>query len=45
MAGRKNHSPEDIVSLLQRFDELLAQGMTVEFACREIGVSALKCYK
>jgi len=45
MAGRKNHSPEDIVRLLQRFDELLAQGMTVELACREIGVSAPTYYK
>ena len=45
MAGRKNHSPGDIVRLLQRFDELLAQGMTVELACREIGVSAPTYYK
>ena len=45
MAGRKNHSPEDIVRLLQRFDELLAQGMTVELACREIGVSVPTYYE
>jgi len=45
MAGRKNHSPENIVRLLQRFDELLGKGMTVELACREIGVSAPTYYK
>jgi len=45
MAGRKNHSPEDIVRLLQRFDELLGKGMTVELACRELGVSTASHYK
>jgi putative transposase len=45
MAGRKNHSPEDIVRLLQRFDELLGKGMTVELACRELGVSTATYYK
>ena len=45
MAGRKNHSPEDIVRLLQRFDELLGQGVTVELACRELGVSTTTYYK
>jgi transposase-like protein len=45
MAGRKNHSPEDIVRLLQRFDELLGKGMTVELACRELGVSTASYYK
>ena len=45
MAGRKNHSPEDIVRLLQRFDELLGQGVTVELACRELGVSTATYYK
>jgi len=45
MAGRKNHSSEDIVRLLQRFDELLEKGMTVELACREIGVSTASYYK
>jgi len=45
MAGRKNHSPEDIVRLLQRFDELLAQVVTVELACREFGVSTATYYK
>ena len=45
MAGRENHSPEDIVRLLQRFDELLAQGVTVELACRELGVSTATYYK
>jgi hypothetical protein len=29
MAGRKNHSPEKIVRLLRRFDEVLDQGATV----------------
>ena len=32
MAGRKNHSPEEIVRLLKRCDELLAKGVTVELA-------------
>ena len=45
MAGRKNHLPEDIVRLLQRFDELLGKGMTVELACRELGVSTATYYK
>ena len=45
MVGRKNHSPEDIVRLLQRFDELLGKGMTVELACRELGVSTATYYK
>ena len=45
MAGRKNHSPEEIVWLSQRCDEVLAQGVTVELACREIGISALTYYK
>jgi putative transposase len=45
MAGRKNHSPEDIVRLLRRFDELLGKGMTVELACRELGVSTAPYYK
>ena len=45
MAGRKNHSPEDIVRLLQRFDELLGKGMTVQLACRELGVSTASYYK
>ena len=40
MTGQKNHSPENIVRLLQSFDEVLAKGVTVEPACREIGVSA-----
>jgi len=41
----KNHSPEEIVWLLQRFDEVLAQGVMVELACREIGISAPTYYK
>ncbi len=45
MAGRKNHSPEEIVRLLQRCDEVLAQGVTVELGCREIGISAPTYYK
>ena len=45
MAGRKNHSPEEIVRLLQPFGEVLAQGVTVELACREIGVGAPTYYK
>lgn len=45
MAGRKNHSPKDIVRLLQGFNELLAEGMTVKLACREIGVSAPAYFK
>jgi len=45
MAGQKNHSPEDMVRFLQRFGELLAQEVTVELACREIGVSTAMYYK
>ena len=45
MAGRKNHSPEEIVRLLQRCDEVLAQGVTVELACRKIGINTPTYYK
>ncbi len=44
MAGRKNHSPEEIVRLLQRFDELLAQGMTVEWSAVVISDSGVDCF-
>jgi len=45
MASRKNHSPEVIVRLLQRSDELLEIGLTVEWACREVGTSSPTYYK
>lgn len=45
MASRKHHSPEDIVRLLQRIDELLGNGSTIELACREVGVSTASYYK
>ncbi|MDE0973487.1 MAG: transposase [Candidatus Nanopelagicales bacterium] len=45
MAGRKNHSPEKILRLLQRFDEVLAQDVTVELACWEIRISAGAYYE
>ena len=45
MASRKNHSPEDIVRLLQRCNELLEKGLTVELACREVGISSPTYYK
>ena len=45
MASRKHHSPEDIVRLLQRIDELLGNGSTIELACREAGVSTASYYK
>jgi transposase-like protein len=40
MASRKNHSPEDIVRLLQRHNELLGKELTVELVCREVGISS-----
>ncbi len=45
MASRKHHSPEDIVRLLQRIDEFLGNGSTIELACREVGVSTASYYK
>jgi len=36
---RKNHSPEQIVRMLQQADVTVAQGGTVEQTCREIGIS------
>jgi transposase-like protein len=45
MAGRKNHSSEDIVLLLQRINELLGNGSTIELSCREVGVRAASYYK
>ncbi len=39
MTSRKHHSPEDIVRLLQRMDEHLGKGLTVELACREVVIS------
>jgi len=36
---RKNHSPEQIVRMLQQADVTVAQGGTVEQACRELGIS------
>jgi transposase-like protein len=45
MASRKNHYPEDIVRLLQRCNELLGNGLAVELACREAGISSATCYK
>jgi len=45
MASRKNHSPEDIVRLLQRCNELLEKGLTDELACREVGISSPSYYK
>ena len=45
MASRKNHSPEDIVRLPQCCDELLGNGLTVELACRKVGISSPTYYK
>ena len=45
MAGLKNLSTEKIVRLLWRCDEVLAQGVPAELACREIGISAPTYYK
>ena len=35
MACKKNHSPEDIVRLLQRCDELLEKVLAVELVCTD----------
>ncbi len=45
MTSRKHHSPEGIVRLLQRMDEHLGKGLTVELACREVSVSRATYYK
>ncbi len=45
MTSKKHHSPEDIVRPLQRMDEQLGKGLTVELACREVGVSLASYYK
>jgi transposase-like protein len=45
MTSRKHHSPEDIVRLLQRINEHLGKGLTVELACREIAISPATYYK
>ncbi len=45
MTSRKHHSPEDIVRLLQRMDEHLGKGLTVELACREVAISPSTYYK
>jgi transposase-like protein len=45
MVGRRNYSREDVIRLLQRFDDLLGKGLTVEITCREIGVSAPTFHK
>lgn len=36
---RKHHSPEDIVWLLRRIDQILCDGSTIEVACRDVGAS------
>jgi len=41
---RKNHSPEQIVRMLQQADVTVAQGGTVEQACRELGISEATYY-
>ena len=45
MASRKNHSPEDIVRLLQCCNELLENGLAAELVCREVGISSPRYYK
>ncbi len=44
MASRKHHSPEDIVRLLQRIDELFGTSSTVELARREVSISVATYY-
>ena len=44
MAGRKRHSPEDIVRKLRRADELAAGGKTGEQIAAELGVSEATLY-
>jgi putative transposase len=40
MAGRKEHSADDIVRKLRRADELAAEGKTGEEIAADLGVSA-----
>ena len=44
MAGRKQHSAEDIVRKLRRADELTAEGKTGEQAAADLGVSPATLY-
>ena len=37
--SRKHYSLEDVVRLLQRMDQHLDKGLTVELACREVAIS------
>ena len=45
MTSRKHYSPKDIVRLLQRMDEHLGKGLTVELACREVAISPSTNFK
>jgi len=42
---RKNHAPEQIVRMLQQADVTVAQGGTVEQACRELGISEASSWR
>jgi putative transposase len=41
---RKNHRPEQIVPLLREAQAKLAEGLTVEEVCRQIGISDATYY-
>ncbi len=43
--GRRRHSPEQIIRMLQQADVLASQGKTVEMICREISISDATYYK
>jgi len=42
---RKNHSPEQIVRMLQQADVTVARGGTAEQACRELGISEASSWR
>ena len=41
---RKLHSPEQIVKKLRQADAVIASGQTVEYACKQLGISDATYY-
>lgn len=41
---KKRHTPEQIVRLLEKGDQLIADGKTVDQAARELGISSATWY-
>ena len=42
---RKNHTPEQIVKRLRQADARLAEGLTIDQVCKELGISNPTYYK